>query len=129
MSELLDTHGLRVNVIKTVAMIFNKNINRKNKEVNIFYKDSRLDVVNNFKYLGCLLKSDLCEDFDIDRCKLSFKRSFEFLFRKFYYANLEVFNYLFNSFCSYFYASELWVNRVKCSRNFKDLSIAYHSAF
>ena len=51
MSELLDTHGLRVNVIKTVAMIFNKNINRVNKEVNIFYKDSRLDVVNNFKYL------------------------------------------------------------------------------
>ena len=55
MSEFLDTHGLRVNVIKTVAMIFNKNINRVNKEVNIFYKGSRLDVVNNFKYLGCLL--------------------------------------------------------------------------
>ena len=67
MSELLDKHGLRVNVIKTVAMIFNKNINRVNKEVNIFYKGSRLDVVNNFKYLGCLWKTDLCEDFDIDR--------------------------------------------------------------
>ena len=50
MSELLDTHGLRVNVIKTVAMIFNKNknINRVNIEVNIFYKGSRLDVVYNF---------------------------------------------------------------------------------
>ena len=33
MSEFLDRHGLRVNVIKTVAMIFNKNINRVNKEV------------------------------------------------------------------------------------------------
>ena len=103
MSELLDTHGLRVNVIKTVAMIFNKNINRVNKEVNIVYKDSRLDVVNNFMYLRCLLKSDLCEDFDIDRCKLSFKRSFGFLFRKFYSVNLEVFYSLFNSFCSSFY--------------------------
>ena len=129
MSELLDTHVLRVNVIKTVAMIFNKNINRVNKEVNIFYKDSRLDVVNNFKYLGCLLKSDLCEDFDIYRCKLSFKSSFGFLFRKFYSVNLEVFYSLFNLFCSSFYGSELWVNRAKCSRNFKDLSIAYHSAF
>ena len=36
MSELLDTHGLRVNVIKTVAMIINKNINRVNREINIF---------------------------------------------------------------------------------------------
>ena len=54
-------------------MIFNININRVNKEVNIFYKGCRLDVVNNFKYLGYILKSDLCEDFDIDRCKLSFK--------------------------------------------------------
>ena len=66
MSELLDTHVLRVNVIKTVAMFLNKNINRVNKEVNIFYKGIRLDVVNNFKYfkitlstLRCLLKSDL----------------------------------------------------------------------
>ena len=38
MSELLDTHGLRVNVIKTVAMIINKNINRVNREVNIFIR-------------------------------------------------------------------------------------------
>ena len=110
-------------------MIFNKNINHVNKEVNLFYEGSRLDAVNNFKYLGCLLKSDLYEDFDIDRCKLSFKRSFGFLFRKFYSANLEVFYSLFNSFCSSFYASELRVNRAKCSRNFKDLSIVYHSAF
>ena len=47
---------------KTVAMIFNRNLNHVNKDVQIFYKDDTLNVVSDFKYLGCFLKPDLCED-------------------------------------------------------------------
>ena len=65
---------------------------------------------------------------DIERCNLSFKRSFGFLFRKFHSVHIDVFYSLFNSFYSSFYASELWVCRNKCSRSIKDLSIGYHFA-
>ena len=61
MSEMLDKHKLSINVRKTVAMIFNRNLNRANKDVQIFYKDDRHNVVSDFKYLGCFLKPDLCE--------------------------------------------------------------------
>ena len=65
-SEMLDKHELSNNVRKTVAMIFNRNLNRANKDVQTFYKDDRLNVVSDFKYLGCFMKPDLCEDIDMD---------------------------------------------------------------
>jgi hypothetical protein len=63
-----------------------------------------------------------------DLCNLAFNRSFDFLFRKFYSVNIDVFYSLFHSFCSSFYGAELWINRSKCSRNFKQLSVSYHAA-
>ena len=125
---MLDKHELSINVRKILAMIFNRNLNRVNKDVQIFYKDDRLNVVSDFKYLACFLKPDLCEDIDMDKLNLSFKRNFVFLLRKFYSVDIEFFYSLFNSYCSSFYASERWVNRTKCSRNFKALSVSYHSA-
>ena len=74
------------------------------------------------------LKPDLCEDIDIDRLNLSFKRNFFFLLRKFNSVDIEICYSFFNSYCSLFYASELWVNRAKCSRIFKALSVLYHFA-
>ena len=65
MSEMLDKHELSINVRKTEAMIFNRNLNRVNKDVQIFYKDGTLNVFSDFKYLGCFLKPDLCEDIAI----------------------------------------------------------------
>ena len=64
----------------------------------------------------------------MDRLNLSFKRNFGFLLRKFYSVDIEMFYSFFNSNCSSFYASELGVNRTKCSRNFKALTVSYHSA-
>ena len=90
-----------------------------------------LSIVDSFRKLGCFLTPnlcDLCENLEIDRGNLSFKRSFGFLFRKFNYISIDVFYSLFGSFCSSFYGSELWVNRKNCSRHFKSISVAYHSA-
>ena len=117
-----------INARKTVAMIFNRNLNHVNKDVQIFYKDDRPNVISDFKYLGCFLKTDLCEDIDMDRLNLSFIRYFVFLLRKFYSVDIEIFYSLFNSYCLSVYASDLWVNRAKGSRNFKALSVSYHSA-
>ena len=128
MSFLLDGHKLCINTNKTVAMVFNKRLSRINKNIRIFYRETVLSIVDSFKYLGCFLTPNLCEDLEIDRGNLSFKRSFGFLFRKFNYLSIDVFYSLFGSFCSSFYGSELWVNRKNCSRNFKSMSVVYHSA-
>ena len=37
------------------------------------------------------MKPDLCEDIDMDRLNLSFKRNFGFLLRKFYSVDIEIF--------------------------------------
>ena len=57
------------------------------------------------------MKPDLCEDIDMDRLNLSYKRNFGFLLRKFFSVDIEIFYALFNSHCSSLYTSELWVNR------------------
>ena len=126
MHSLMNEHELFINVNKTVVMIFNNKVSRINKQVKLFFNDSVLEVVTDFKYLGCYLTPNLCENLDMDRCNLSFKRSFGFLFRKFYSISVDVFYSLFTSYCTSFYASELWVDKKKCSRNFKNLSISYH---
>ena len=102
MSEMSDKLELSINVRKTVARIFNRNLNRVNKDVQIFYKDDGLNVVSAFKYLRCFLKPDLCEDIYMDRLNLSFKRnlSFGFLLRIFYFVDIGIFYSLFDSYCS-----------------------------
>ena len=130
-SELIDNHELLINMNRTVAMTFSKRSGRGSREIKLFLNDNVLHVVllvHDFNYLGCVLTSRLYDGLDIDRCNLSFKRSFGFFFRKFHNVHIDVVYSLFNSFRSSFYASELWVARNKCSRSFKDFSIGYHFA-
>ena len=109
-------------------MTFSRRSGRRNREIKLFVNDNILQVVHDFNYLGCVLTSRLYNGLDIDRCNLPFKRSFGFLFRKLHSVHIDVFYSLFNSFCSSFYASELWVDRNKYSHSFKDLSMGYHFA-
>ena len=53
---MLDKHELSINVRKIVAMIFNRNLNRVNKDVQIFYKNDRLNVASDFKYYRMFFK-------------------------------------------------------------------------
>ena len=84
--------------------------------------------MNSVKYLGCVLTSDLNDSLEIDRCNVSFTRSFGFLFRKFNSVNVENFYSLFESYCNSFYGAELWLDRKKCLKSFKQCGVSYHSA-
>ena len=101
-SELIDNHYLKINVNKTVAMTFSRRSGRRSREIKLFLNDNVLQVVHDFNYLGCVLTSRLYDGLDIDHCNLSFKRSFGFLFRKFYSVHVDVLYPLFNSLCSSF---------------------------
>ena len=128
MHELLDGHNLKINVGKTAVIIFGKNRALTSGNVSLFFNGTRLNVLNSVKYLGCVLTSDLNDSLDIDRCNVSFTRSFGFLFRKFNSVNVEVFYSLFESYCNSFYGAELWLDRKKCLKSFKQCGVSYHSA-
>ena len=78
MNFLLDGHKLCINTNKTVAMVFNKRLSSINKNIRLFYRETVLSRVDSFKYLGCFLTPNLCEDLEIDRGNLYFKLSFCF---------------------------------------------------
>ena len=46
--------------------------------------DSVLSRVFQYKYLGCILTPDICDELDIEKNVKSFTKSFGILFRKFY---------------------------------------------
>ena len=74
MSDTLECHQLLVNANKTKIVVFN----RQSRDFTFRFKNTVLDLVDNIKYLGCVLNFKLCDDLDIDRCNISFNRSFFF---------------------------------------------------
>ena len=94
--------------------------------LSILIPSASLEVVDTYKYLGCVLSSDLCNVKDMERCRAACNKSFGFLFRIFRSVDLEILHSPFNSFCTSFYGCELWLNRKKCS--FKQVSVSYHAA-
>ena len=79
MSDMLECHQLLVNANKTKIVVFN----RQSRDFIFRFKNNVIDLIDNIKYLGCVLNFKLCDDLDIDRCNVSFNRYFVFLFRKF----------------------------------------------
>ena len=122
MSDMLECHQLLVNANKTKIVVFN----RQSRDFAFRFKNTVLDLVDNIKYLGCVLNFKLCDDLDIDRCNVSFNRSFVFLSRKFNSVSIDVFYSLFHSYCLSFYGIELWI-KMKSAGNFKAMSISYHA--
>ena len=133
-SELFNDHLLTINVNKTVVIIFKrKSPLSRNIRLYFIFNGEKLNVVNKCKYLGCIITSDMKDSYDIDRCNISFNKSFGFLFilfRKFYSVNIDVFYSLFQSYCSSFYGAELWIDRKRCLGNLKQCGrgVSYHSA-
>ena len=58
-SLLFDKHFWKINVQKTVVMCFKRTRNCMPKNFKLYFKGHELTVINNFKYLGCVLTSDL----------------------------------------------------------------------
>ena len=59
-----------MNADKTKVVIFSKKVVRKQFKFKL--KDKFLEVVDHVKYLGGILNNKLCNDFDIDKCYISF---------------------------------------------------------
>ena len=96
-------------------------------DINFTLCGQGLSRVFRYKYLGCILTSNLSDEVDIDRCFKSFNKSFGGIYRRFSTIDIEVLYFLFNVYCTSFYGAELWTNFYK-NLNFKQISMSYHAS-
>ena len=80
------------------------------------------------KYLGVILTDNMCILKDVERVCNSFLQQFNSMYSRFNFCDIETLSFLFKSYCSSFYASELWFNREKAKKELDTLSIVYHKA-
>ena len=67
-----------------------------------------LEIVENYKYLGFLINSQLLDSLDIKQRHCDFNCRFNSVFRNFKHVSVETFLFLFNSYCLPDYGLNLW---------------------
>ena len=87
-----------------------------------------LELVRSVRYLGVILRDDMCIREDIVKCKASFSKQFNSVMSKFGFMPLNVLTFLFKSYCSSFYGMEFWSDFSGSINVFDQLTIFYHKA-
>ena len=107
-------------------MIFNR---KKNvSDISFSFNGRVLSRVLKYKYLGCILSTDLSDEEDIVRSFKSFNKSFGSILIKFNSVDTEILYSLFNTYCVSFYGMEMW-NRFYSTKYYRKISVSYHSLF
>ena len=123
------------NFIRNMSLHFNDKStyivfsgNRSTASYSVLLNGDILQNESQCKYLGYILSSDSKIDLDVDRCYTSFLRQFNSMFRKFNFLNRNILSFLFRSFCSSFYGSELWFDQIIVHSKTNKLTVSYHRA-
>ena len=120
---------LTLNTDKCKYMVFKAKAYKNVKFKNIISIHGKpLEIVHQHKYLGIILSDDFKISEDIKRNSMSFLKQFYPMYRKFSTVNRNLLGFLFKTFCSSFYGSELWYNDYGSSYEFKNIGISYHKA-
>jgi hypothetical protein len=129
LGEKIQALSLTLNEKKSVCMIFASKGNEKYLDVPDFIlKGNKLNIVDEYKYLGIILTSDLCNKEDIKRCETSFLKQFYCIFRKFHFVDHKMFSFLFKSHCGSMYGCELWDNTIHSANEYKSFAVNYHKS-
>ncbi len=126
---MLNDLGLTLNTSKSVYMIF-KARKYKDYQCNSLIKVNgvSLNRVNECKYLGVIIKDNLSIDNDIQKCSSMFLKQFNSMYSKFNYVNTDMLRFLFKSYCSSFYGTELWFDKMNAKKEFNRCAIEYHKS-
>lgn len=125
--EELTRINLSFNCLKSKLMVFDSKSSTKNIiDVSIYLDNIKVSQVQEHKYLGYILCSNLCNGQDIKKCRNSFFGQFNSILRKFNKIDISTLLYLFKSHCSSFYGSELWFSTAGCRRELNQIKVAYH---
>ena len=119
---------LKFNKSKSKWMIFHAS-----KSSSYLMKDKEIDgetieKLNEFKYLGFMLRSDLSNVDDIQRAVRKFYCDFNSILRKFSFADVKVKLYLFKYYCLQLYGVDLWLKDRGSTNAFGNFAVAYHKA-
>ena len=108
-------------------MIFNRK-KRQSVIADVAFHGEKIEVVDNYKYLGSILTRDLSEVNDIERLQSSFNKCCGMFFRKFGTLSLTVKKKLLETLCLSFYGCELWSDRKGSLGALSQLAVSYHFA-
>ena len=119
-------HDIIFNVNKCAIMNFRSDTMPRFNIPDFMLNGEVINVVDEFKYLGHILLSNMKDDKDIERQRKSLYMQGNSLLRKFYMCSIEVKIELFRSYCSSMYTSHLWTKYSLTA--IRKIYIAYHNS-
>ena len=122
-----EVHGLKYNSKTSEILVFKTQKQQPRRVPLVYLNGVVLNVVDNFKYLGHIVTSELCNDSDIERERRALAVRSNMLARRFARCTVDVKVALFKAFCQSFYSSSLWVSYT--SRAYNTLHVQYNNAF
>lgn len=91
--------------------------------------EDEFEIVKEYKYLGHVITDNLSDVNDVVLRLNSFYCKFNWIFRNFKNISIEVFYFLFNSFCIPEYGLGIWNMEEVCSKpSFKTFKVAFSSS-
>ena len=105
-------------------MFFKYAVNRKCDITDLFLSSKAIDFVQETKYLGVMLHSQLKTSIDVSRQTRKFYAQANMLLHNFRYCSVDVKCMLFKSYCTNMYCCPLWFNST--SSNIKKLIASYN---
>lgn len=125
-SDYGEQYDIKFNSTKSVVMVVRTKEHLKSVFPVFYLSGEELAVVEKVKYLGHMIRSDLCDDEDIQRqyCKLYAQANM--LARKFHMCTNNVKVCLFKAYCTPLYTAHLWCSYSKSK--YRKLQVAYNDA-
>ena len=105
-------------------MFFKSAVSRKCDTTDLFLSSKAIDFVQETKYLGVMLNSQLKTSFDVSHQTRKFYAQSNMLLRNFRYCSVDVKCMLFRSYCTNMYCCPLWFNST--SSSIKKLKASYN---
>ena len=128
LGTLVKEHSLKINKNKTLHIVFRFMKKNDNYDFSLFHNNEKIEYVTSCKYLGMIFDEHLSFKFDVDRCLVTFLKQFNSMYYKFSFVDKVQLLFLFNSYCTSFYGSELWYDLLNSASCLKGISISYHSS-
>ena len=114
-TDYCDLHNIKFNAKKSVCLFFRSSVNKSCALPKIFTFDTICEFSYEVKYLGVMISSSMKTTIDVKRQTRAFYARANLLIRNFRHCTDKVKCYLFQSYCTSMYCSQLWFNSTKDS--------------
>ncbi|CAG9131897.1 unnamed protein product [Plutella xylostella] len=121
-----NAHGLKYNVSKTEMLVFRAGRGPE-RVPEVVLDGAPVRVVQQFRYLGHILTSDLRDDTDIERERRALSIRCNMLARRFHRCSEQVKITLFRAYCQNIYTGHLWINYTR--KAMSTMRVQYNDAY